>query len=76
MSSFVFSVRKLRQAGPDVYTDANHRSVLFLFLFFLIDFGVRQSRGPAGRRKLQIQSHDRSVGKPKQLKETQAELWV
>lgn len=33
MSSFVFSVRKLRQAGPDAYTDANHRSVLFLFPF-------------------------------------------
>lgn len=76
MSSFVFLVRKLRQAGPDVYTDANHRSVLFLFLFFFVGFGVWQSRSPAGRRKLQIQSHDRSVGKPKQLKETQAELWV
>lgn len=39
------------------------------------DLGVRQPCCPAGRRKLQIQSHGWSVGKPKQLKDRQPELW-
>lgn len=39
------------------------------------DLGVRQPCCLAGRRKLQIQSHDWSVGKPKQLKDRQSELW-
>lgn len=51
--------------------------VLFSSILFSppADLGVRQPCCPAGRRKLQIQSHGWSVGKPKQLKDRQSELW-
>lgn len=58
--------------GSDLYAGTNHCSIFVI----LIDFGVRQSRCLAGRRKLKIQSHDGSIRKPNQIRDTWAELWM
>lgn len=62
------------QNRMDVCPDAYRHSALFHSVLPPADLGVWQPCCPAGKRKLQIQSHDRSVGKPKHLKDRQAEL--
>lgn len=79
----------LRQNNPPWYSFSEDRfmervsrrrfmcrywSLLYSFFIFT-DSGVWQSCCLAGRWKLTIQSHDRGIRKPKQMKDTRAVLW-